>query len=269
MELQSFLKHFLHEDRGLLTRYFLFSGIAFLVFYVLWRRYFLRIRIQPKFPTARDISREVLYSLLSLMIFALVATSVFSLARHGYTRIYRDFHAHSVWYFVISVVAFILLHDAYFYWTHRFMHWGRIYRYVHRVHHLSSNPTPWAAFSFHPLEALIEVGILPLVVFLIPVHPFAILIWALYMTTLNVMGHLGYELFPRGFTTGIITRWHNTSVHHNMHHRYVRSNYGLYFNIWDRLMGTNHVRYEEEFEKVKSGPQGEMAESPTFKMADL
>jgi len=33
-----------------------------------------------------------------------------------------------------------------------------------------------------------------------------------------------------------------------MHHRYVTCNYGLYFNIWDRIMGTNHQRYHEEFE---------------------
>jgi sterol desaturase/sphingolipid hydroxylase (fatty acid hydroxylase superfamily) len=35
-----------------------------------------------------------------------------------------------------------------------------------------------------------------------------------------------------------------------MHHRYVNYNYGLYFNIWDRLMGTNHPRYEEEYARL-------------------
>jgi sterol desaturase/sphingolipid hydroxylase (fatty acid hydroxylase superfamily) len=37
-----------------------------------------------------------------------------------------------------------------------------------------------------------------------------------------------------------------------MHHKYVNSNFGLYFNIWDRVMGTNHERYHEEFEAVVS-----------------
>jgi len=36
-----------------------------------------------------------------------------------------------------------------------------------------------------------------------------------------------------------------------MHHRFVRHNHGLYFNIWDRLMGTNHLHYEDEFEQMK------------------
>ena len=37
-----------------------------------------------------------------------------------------------------------------------------------------------------------------------------------------------------------------------MHHRFVRCNYGLYYNVWDRLMGTNHERYEDEFDRVKA-----------------
>ena len=53
----------------------------------------------------------------------------------------------------------ILLHDTYFYWAHRAMHHPKIYRHVHLVHHLSQNPSPWAAFAFHPFEAVIEAGI--------------------------------------------------------------------------------------------------------------
>jgi sterol desaturase/sphingolipid hydroxylase (fatty acid hydroxylase superfamily) len=36
----------------------------------------------------------------------------------------------------------------------------------------------------------------------------------------------------------------------------VKGNYGLYFNWWDRLMGTNHAKYQERFEKV-AGSQRE------------
>jgi sterol desaturase/sphingolipid hydroxylase (fatty acid hydroxylase superfamily) len=35
-----------------------------------------------------------------------------------------------------------------------------------------------------------------------------------------------------------------------MHHRLTRCNYGLYFNIWDRLMKTNHPEYEKSYDKV-------------------
>ncbi|MEZ0388978.1 MAG: sterol desaturase family protein, partial [Verrucomicrobium sp.] len=39
------------------------------------------------------------------------------------------------------------------------------------------------------------------------------------------------------------------------HHEYYRGNYGLYFNVWDRLMGTNHEKYEERFAEVTNRPK--------------
>ncbi len=70
------------------------------------------------------------------------------------------------------------------------------------------------------------------------------------MITYNVYGHLGYELYPRGFNTGRVGRWINTSTNHNQHHQYFRGNYGLYFTFWDRMMGTIRKDYDERFEQV-------------------
>jgi lathosterol oxidase len=64
------------------------------------------------------------------------------------------------------------------------------------------------------------------------------------------MGHLGYEIFPQGALRHPLLKWLNTSTNHNMHHKYVRCNYGLYFSIWDRIMKTNHAKYEETFDEV-------------------
>ncbi len=232
-------------------RYLFFAGSLYLIFYVWKKRKFFQIKIQQKYPENKHVVREIKYSFLSLLIFAVVGTCMFILKSNGYTQVYYQFSEHTVAYFIFSVVAFILIHDTYFYWFHRLMHWKKIYPYVHKIHHLSTNPTPWAAFAFHPIEAVIEVGIVPLMMFLMPLHPLAILIWVLYQTGMNVLGHLGFELFPAGFTTGTFTKWHNTSLHHNMHHKHVVCNYGLYYNFWDRIMQTNHTNYENEFEIVK------------------
>lgn len=235
-----------------LLRYVLVAGAAFLLFYV-WRHRRLRsLKIQAYYPAAGDIRREIGYSLASLAIFAGVGVLTYVLYKLGWARFYRDIHLHGWGYFAFSVVALIFIHDTWFYWTHRFMHWKPVFPVVHRVHHLSRTPTPWAAFAFHPIEAVIEAGVFPLVVLVMPVHPLAVLLWLLYMTGMNVLGHCGFEILPSGFTRHPIFRWHNTSTHHDMHHRFVNCNYGLYYNIWDRLMGTNHVHYHEEFERVKS-----------------
>ncbi len=38
--------------------------------------------------------------------------------------------------YCLLVVAFLdFVHDAWFYWTHRLLHWGPMYRHVHYVHH--------------------------------------------------------------------------------------------------------------------------------------
>jgi lathosterol oxidase len=232
-------------------RYFLFAGLLYALFYVWKKRDFFKYKIQQKYPDNKHILREIKYSLLSISVFAGVGTLMFTLTKMGYTKAYTDFNEHSVGYFILSVVVMILAHDVYFYFAHRFMHWKAIYPYVHKIHHQSTNPSPWAAFAFHPVEALLEVAIAPIMLFVLPLHPFAILAWLLFMTTMNVIGHLGFETFPKGFTKGTITKWLNTSTHHNMHHKYVTANYGLYFNVCDRLLGTNHKAYDTEFEMVK------------------
>lgn len=232
-------------------RYIFFAGSLYLVFYIWKRRDWFKFKIQQKFPKNKDIMREVGYSFLSLSIFVVVGSILFVLRKNGYTQVYTNFSDYGVGYFIFSILVFIVLHDTYFYWTHRFMHWKKIYPYVHKIHHKSVNPTPWAAFAFHPLEAVVEVGILPVMLFLMPLHPFAILAFILYQSGMNVVGHLGFEMFPDGFASGKITKWHNTSTHHNMHHKHVTCNYGLYFNFWDRVMGTNHERYETEFDHVR------------------
>lgn len=38
-----------------------------------------------------------------------------------------------------------------------------------------------------------------------------------------------------------------------MHHEKMRGNYGLYFNFWEHLIGTNHPDYESRFRAVTSG----------------
>ncbi|HLP52367.1 MAG TPA: sterol desaturase family protein [Chitinophagales bacterium] len=260
MNWQELLIKYMRTVTVLSLRYVAFAGVLFLIFYVWKKRHFFALKIQQKYPDKEHILREMGYSFLSIAVFAAVGTTLFILRKNGYTKMYLNFSDHSVAYFIFSVIAFILLHDTYFYFTHRFMHWKPIYPYVHKVHHLSTNPTPWAAFSFHPLEALVEVGIVPIMMFLIPLHPFAVLAWVLYQTGMNVLGHLGFEIFPKGFTTGTFTKFSNTSTHHNMHHKHVVCNYGLYFNFWDRWMGTNHAKYHEQFEAVKA--RGSVVEAP-------
>ncbi|TND08227.1 MAG: sterol desaturase [Bacteroidetes bacterium] len=240
------------EYAGFLLRYLLIAGGAYLVFYIWQQKRFASIRIQPKFPEKNMIRMEILYSLSTFAIFSCSGLFIFWLEGEGLTQLYFDIKEYGVTWLVVSVSLMMLMHDTWFYWSHRFMHLKSVFPYVHKVHHLSINPTPMASFSFHPVEAVIEAAIFPILVVSLPLHPLAIVIFLFLMTVMNVVGHLGYEILPKGFTKHWFFKWSNTSTHHNMHHRLVKCNYGLYFNFWDRVMGTNHKQYDEHFEEVKS-----------------
>ncbi|MCB9640925.1 MAG: sterol desaturase family protein [Myxococcales bacterium] len=241
-------------------RYVIFSGSAYLIFWKWLPKRFHHRRIQQRFPKSSILKLEFLWSLSTFVIFSMTGALVFWLTKMGYTLRYKHISDYGWGYFFFSIILMILVHDTYFYWTHRAMHHKSLFRYFHRVHHLSYNPSPWAAFSFHPLEAVVEAGIIYVIVFFIPYHAFALLSFLIFMTVMNVLGHLGYELYPKGFTKHPIGQWFNTSTHHNLHHHKGKLNFSLYFNWWDRWMGTNQEGYHEAFDEVASRPKPETVE---------
>ncbi len=233
-------------------RYFLVAGMAYLVFWKWGRERWKHLIIQDSLPQARKLWFEFRYSLSTVVIFSLVGFSIVLWESAGFTMIYHEIDQFGWIYFLVSILLAIIIHDAYFYWTHRGMHHPRIYKYVHKVHHQSTNPSPWAAYSFHPLEALIQAGFYPILLICIPLHPLAMFIFMVFMISRNVLAHLGFEIFPVGLMKSKWLNWHTTPTHHNLHHRYFHHNYGFYFTWWDNLMGTTQPQYKATFMEVRS-----------------
>lgn len=244
-------------------RYLTLAGLVFLLAYVWRRKEWFFWKIQQKFPSNTRIRAEILHSTLTCAIFASMAFVVFYLRRQGYGAMYYDIAERGWWYYFGSIALMVLVHDTYFYWIHRLMHHPRLFRLVHLEHHKSTNPTPFTAFSFHPLESVVEFGVVPLFALLIPVHTSAFFIFTVWSMVFNVLGHSGYEFSPSGFTRNWFFRWFNTPTHHNMHHTMSACNYSLYFNFWDRLMGTNHPEYDAEFENIKWRTQEQLKAAKT------
>ena len=231
-------------------RYVLFAGFAWLLAYVLLKKRWWQRKIIQRDPLPTDVRREMKWSALTALIYGFVGTGTILLGKLGGMQFYRKFDAHGWLWFVCSIVIAIVVHDTYFYWTHRLMHHRRLFRWFHRVHHESTNPSPWAAYSFGPLEAVVQVGIFPLLAFTLPMHPLAFLIFMIFQIAFNVAGHTGYEYSPRWLMSSWLGKFINTPTNHVQHHEKMRGNYGLYFNVWDRLMGTNHRDYEARFQEV-------------------
>ena len=240
---------------AIFIRYALFAGLAYLLFYIIKRKAFSKARIQRTYPGKPNILSEIRHSFYTAFVFALIGVGLYFLREAGYTRIYTDISTFGWIYLLFSFLLLVFLHDTYFYWVHRLMHHRKLFRIFHRVHHLSHNPTPWASLSFHPLEAVAEIAVIPLAAFVIPLHPLALFLLAAWSLVWNVIGHLGYELFPAGFVHHPVFQGFNTSTHHNMHHQRSGCNYGLYFNFWDTWMGTNHPEYRQAFDEIKRREQ--------------
>ena len=187
-----------------------------------------------------QMRREILWSLASAVIYGVPAGIVaWGWRAHGWTRIYTDIHAMPLWYLPVSVLLYLFAHDSWFYWTHRWMHRPGPFKLAHAVHHASRPPTAWAAMAFHPIEALTGAVVIPLLVFIIPIHVGALGLVLTVMTVMGVTNHMGWEIFPRFLWAGRLGGWLITASHHQRHHDEYRGNYGLYFRFWDRWCGTD------------------------------
>ena len=231
-------------------RYVIAAVGGFLVFWVWGRERWRHRLVNRSFARWRQMRREIAYSASTALIFSLVGTGVVLGTRAGFLPMYLHIAQHGWAYFAFTVVFLVVAQDTYFYWTHRAMHHPFVFRWMHRVHHMSHDPSPFSAYAFAPAEAFVHAAFVPLVALWLPLHPAAVGVFLGFMIVRNVLGHLGLELFPHGFTRSRWTRWSTTTTHHTLHHRRVGTNYGLYFTWWDRAMGTTDRTYEETFDDV-------------------
>ncbi|GMH57492.1 hypothetical protein TL16_g02394 [Triparma laevis f. inornata] len=189
--------------------YFILAG---LFYSLLWSPFQLKpnSRIQLKVTstfTKRVI--ELLHSLSAVFIFALVDILLIKAGKAGYTKVY--FEHTTLLSFLTSVTLMILLHDTYFYWSHRLLHNPRFY-WIHKIHHKSTDPSPFAAFAFHPIETLIEAFFYVLFVVFIPVHVDGIITWQVLQQVDNCILHSGYEIYPSSFLENFVFRFKTSST---------------------------------------------------------
>lgn len=244
-----------------LLRYLLGVGLVWLVVNVALRRHLAGRRILDGAARPGQIGHELRYSLATVVIFAATGLMLWLLAANGQVRIYDDVALHGrIWWWA-SLALIVVVHDAWFYWTHRLLHHRRWFRLVHARHHLSAHPTPWAAYSFHPIEAAIQAAFLPVFVALVPTHAAVIGVFLVHMILRNAIGHCGHELLPWAWSPRGMLRWITPVTHHHFHHARNQGNFGLYFTWWDRWCNTEDAAYlrygDSKF--IRTGQPGRVA----------
>ena len=213
-------------------------------------------RIQHRRAMSADYRREIVASLRSSIVFSLIGVGVFVAQRNGIfpARVATGGPA------ILSyIVAMLVAHDAYFYWTHRAMHHPRLFGWMHRLHHRSVTPTPFAAYSFSISEAVVQALFVVLWVGAIATPFQATMIFMLIQILRNAWGHCGFELHPAGMVDHPVFGRLTTTLHHDLHHSGdFAHNYGLWFTWWDRWMGTEHPDYRSTFREITERTSGNL-----------
>jgi Delta7-sterol 5-desaturase len=231
-----------------LVRYLIFASI----YQAAIQRWFPRTINRPNAKSTNQWKKEILWSSLSSLVFAIFTMVCFLLYSKGYTRIYTNLGERSVLYFIFSIVVMLVLYETYYYWLHRWMHLPSVYRIVHKIHHDSIHTSVFTSFSFHPIEAMLQFLFLPVIIFIMPVHYCAIGIVLMLMTISAIVNHAGVEIFSPKFNKHKIGKWVIGATHHDLHHKEFRSNFGLYFTFWDKWMKTESRNYDAAFKQNTS-----------------
>lgn len=247
---------------GLLT---LFLGVNYLIFSFGGHWFFYSYlgpeiqhrKILPKDAQPAQIREEKRRSFHTQFMFFTMGLSLYTAWKLGLTMIYVQWNERGIIYFFASFFIIHQLHDTYFYWTHRWMHEWKPLKRFHFVHHESAPPTPFSALSFHPVEAFIQGFFWYIIAFLIPVPAFWLFGFYTFMFYINMWGHTSFEFWHKDLLTHPILKILNTPTHHNIHHKFHQANYSIYYNIWDKLCGTNHPEYEAHYREVKARTEKE------------
>ncbi|MGL5012052.1 MAG: sterol desaturase family protein [Paracoccaceae bacterium] len=245
---------------AIVTNLFLAAAVYF-VFWKLLARRLQNWRIQiNRRADSRQLRRELKNSLYVLTVGATLSCIVTYFGTQGYTRIYTDLSAQSLWVTLIGFPVLLVIDDAWFYWVHRALHHPAIYPYVHHEHHKSLDVNPLTSLSFHWLEPLLlTLWIIP-VSMVLPVYAPVLGVLQIYGFLDNIKSHLGYEIFPARLNKSPL-RFVTSSTYHNLHHTKFKGNYGVHFRFWDRLMGTELPQYETVYDEVQARKANRHAES--------
>src|SRR5262245_9633494 len=143
----------------------------------------------------------------------------------------------------LQVTGFVVTHDFYIYWMHRWQHRNRFMWRLHEAHH-SPKSVDWLSGSrSHCLEILINqtVEFAPIVLLgaspeVVPLKGAISAVWGMYIhSNLNVH-------------TGVLQRIINGPEMHRWHHtvgKGMRSNFSTKLAIWDWMFGTAYFPLDQ------------------------
>jgi len=197
---------------------------------------------------SRDLALDTVTNFITLAFFIGISAILLGAFYVGAYFYFQQFAIFEIESNVFTIAICIVLADIAYYWEHRFAHRVGMAWATHSVHHSSPHFNISVAYRFGPLDGfwpiffhlpLVILGFNPFVVF------FAEVMVQLYQTALHTEV---IKKFPRPIEAVMNTPSHHR-VHHGSNDKYLDTNYGGIFILWDRLFGT----FAREDEQVVYG----------------
>eukprot|EP00036_Acanthoecidae_sp_10tr_P012435 CAMPEP_0206285448 /NCGR_PEP_ID=MMETSP0106_2-20121207/103_1 /ASSEMBLY_ACC=CAM_ASM_000206 /TAXON_ID=81532 /ORGANISM="Acanthoeca-like sp., Strain 10tr" /LENGTH=438 /DNA_ID=CAMNT_0053715965 /DNA_START=24 /DNA_END=1340 /DNA_ORIENTATION=+ len=146
------------------------------------------------------------------------------------------------------LVAIPVWRGAHFYFAHRFIHIGALYKFVHSLHHRNGDIEPFAGMAMHPVEHLYYFSCLaPSVWF--AAHPIVMLFNGIHLVLSPACSHSGFEDHVQ------------SDQFHYLHHAKFECNYGSASLPLDHWFGTFREKLGDS-KLYRGDAKGETKASP-------
>jgi sterol desaturase/sphingolipid hydroxylase (fatty acid hydroxylase superfamily) len=212
------------------------------VFLVILERIFPYVKNQRIFREG-FYNDFVLYNFVQTYILGLVISSVIDFIDNstGWSRLQLI----SDWPVIWQLVFFIIIHDLYIYWFHRWQHRSKLLWRLHEAHHSTQSVDWLSGVRSHSLEILINQTVEFLPIVLLGAAPEVALykgvvsaIWGMYIhSNINVRS---------GFLQFIINGPEMHRWHHANDRRIYNMNFATKLAIWDWIFTTAYFPREEK-----------------------
>jgi len=141
---------------------------------------------------------------------------------------------------MFQIAVFLVMEDTWHYWFHRALHYGPLYKNIHKLHHTYSAPFGLAAEYASPIEVmLLAIGTVGSPILWVSLtgdlHLFTMYMWIVCRLFQAIDAHSGYD-FPWSLRH-ILPFWAGAD-HHDVHHERFIGNYSSSFRWWDYMLDT-------------------------------
>ena len=146
----------------------------------------------------------------------------------------------SIYKMALQILIFFIMEDTWHYFFHRALHYGPLYKAIHKLHHTYSAPFGLAAEYASPIEVmLLAVGTVGSPILWASItgdlHLFTMYMWIVFRLFQAIDAHSGYD-FPWSLRH-FIPFWAGAD-HHDLHHEKFIGNYSSSFRWWDFFLDT-------------------------------